>query len=138
MYALRYGTLRNPGIGFRLRGGRRIHANLYSAGPFNRPTFADPTVQALRDELARHSAHRGEESVASATQRQSDSARSTARFWVGYARVGFVVAAALTVVGIAASEWLLGIIGVLGLLASTRQMTLRRRSGDDSAPREQT
>jgi hypothetical protein len=47
-----YGAPRNAGIGFRLHDGRRINAALYSAGPINRPTFADDVVDALRRQHA--------------------------------------------------------------------------------------
>lgn len=43
-----YGAWRNAGIQIVLRSGERVSASLYAAGPFNRPTFADEAVSALR------------------------------------------------------------------------------------------
>ena len=49
----RYGGWRNTGIQFLLSGGGVINAALYSAGPLNRPTFADEVVRELRSEHER-------------------------------------------------------------------------------------
>jgi Bacterial PH domain len=50
----KYGVLRNTGIQFSLRDGHNVSAALYAAGPLNRSTFADETVNDLRHLLAEH------------------------------------------------------------------------------------
>jgi hypothetical protein len=51
----RYGGWRNSGIQFLLFDGGVINAALYSAGPLNRPTFADGVLGELRAEHERWS-----------------------------------------------------------------------------------
>lgn len=51
----RYGGWRNSGIQFLLADGGVINAALYSAGPLNRPTFADEVLRDLRSEHERRS-----------------------------------------------------------------------------------
>lgn len=43
----RYGTFRNTGIKIGLTDGSTVYASLYSAGPLNRPGFADETIAEL-------------------------------------------------------------------------------------------
>lgn len=50
-----YGSTRHTGLQIHMRDGRVIHAFLYSAGPFNRPEFADAVItelEALRQRMA--------------------------------------------------------------------------------------
>lgn len=49
-----YGGMRNSGLLIRLSNGREVRAALYSAGPYNRPGWADPVVHELREQFARH------------------------------------------------------------------------------------
>lgn len=49
-----YGRMGTAGLQIILKGGHRISAALYAAGPFNTPTHADAVVDALRSDLQRY------------------------------------------------------------------------------------
>jgi Bacterial PH domain len=131
---VRYGALRNAGIGFRLRGGRHVNAALYSAGPLNRRGFADDTLSVLREELARHAGHSGEETAQSAEGRQRDAARTSARFWLRYRQVGVGLAGALAIVGIVTRDWTLIGLGLFFVAVGLGQTLILRRFGKGMAP----
>lgn len=50
----RYGAFRNTGIKIVLTDGSTVYAGLYSAGPLNRPGFADETIAQLEQLRARY------------------------------------------------------------------------------------
>lgn len=135
---MNYGALRNAGIGFRLRDGRRINAALFSAGPLNRRAFADEVVAALRDELARQAGHRGEVTEAAREETRRAAVRTSARFWVWYGAGGSALGVAMAGFGIATGDWGLAAIGVMALLTSARLLVRWRRRAAASAKSEES
>lgn len=124
---VRYGALRDAGIGFGMRDGRHVNAGLYAAGPMNRRGFADDTVAALREELVRHAGHAGEETASSGAVRQRQAVRTSARFWLHYGWFAFALAGLLAIVGVVTRDWTLVGLGVFLILLGVRQTLIWRR-----------